>query len=156
MKKRIQQIRKMKSISFILIAAITGSLALCFAFIPMHKVKSGTSFSGPEKWVAPSEVGKKKNPIAVDDASIAAGKKIYSFNCEICHGKKGRGDGPKVAELDKEPSDFTKEDLQAQTDGELFWKLSEGKKPMPAFKKDLTEEQRWQAVIYLRTFAKKK
>jgi len=41
------------------------------------------------------------------------------------------------------------------TDGELFWKISEGRRPMPEFKKRLTEEQRWQLVNYVRTFAPK-
>ena len=34
---------------------------------------------------------------------------------------------------------------------ELFWKITEGRKPMPSTKKSLTEEQRWQVVNYIRT-----
>jgi mono/diheme cytochrome c family protein len=41
------------------------------------------------------------------------------------------------------------------TDGEIFWKMTEGRKPMPSFKKQLTDEQRWQLVNFLRTFAPK-
>jgi mono/diheme cytochrome c family protein len=45
--------------------------------------------------------------------------------------------------------------MAEMTDGEIFWKMGEGKLPMPAFKKRLTDEQRWQLVNYLRTFAPK-
>ena len=41
------------------------------------------------------------------------------------------------------------------TDGEIFWKISEGRAPMPGFKKQLSEEDRWQLVHYLRAFAAK-
>ena len=75
--------------------------------------------------------------------------------CESCHGKKGKGDGPKAAEYDKATPDMTKEKLQNQTDGEMFWKITEGKKPMPSSKKTLTEEQRWQVINYVRTLKKK-
>ena len=43
--------------------------------------------------------------------------------------------------------------MDGMTDGELFYKLSEGRKPMPSFKKRLTEDQRWQLILLLRSFA---
>ena len=52
------------------------------------------------------------------------------------------------------PANFTDSHMMSEmTDGELFWKLSEGRRPMPSFKKRLTEEQRWQLVNFVRTFA---
>jgi mono/diheme cytochrome c family protein len=39
------------------------------------------------------------------------------------------------------------------TDGEIFWKITEGRRPMPSFKKELTDEQRWQLVNFLRRLA---
>ena len=44
--------------------------------------------------------------------------------------------------------------MGAMTDGELFYKLSEGHKPMPSFKKRLSEDQRWRLVLLLRSFAR--
>ncbi len=136
----IQRFGKMKLSGFILIGATT----LCFAFISYKQVAA--------KWTAPAEADKKKNPVASDATSIAAGKDIYTKNCASCHGKKGKGDGPKSADLDKVPNDFSKSDFTKQTDGAIFWKISEGKKPMPSFKKDLTDEQRWSVINYIRTF----
>jgi len=40
--------------------------------------------------------------------------------------------------------------LPRQSDGEIFWKVTEGKSPMPSFKRDLTPDQRWDVVNYLR------
>ncbi len=44
--------------------------------------------------------------------------------------------------------------MRPQTDGELFWKISEGRDPMPSFKGQLTDTQIWQLVNYVRTFSK--
>lgn len=147
MKKIIRQISKMKLPGCIVIGTITGSITLLFAFAPMQQSK---------EWEAPDLAKTKKNPVAANDASIAAGKTIYTINCYNCHGKKGKGDGPKSADIPISPKDFTKEQFQKQTDGSLFWKISEGRKPMPSFKKDIPEEQRWQVINYVRTLGIKK
>jgi len=109
-----------------------------------------------QAWVAPPAAAKVPNPIASDAKSLEAGKLIYTKNCYDCHGKKGKGDGPKSGDLDKGPKDFTKELFQSQTDGTLFWKITEGRKPMPSFKKDLSPDQRWQVINYVRTLGIKK
>lgn len=107
-----------------------------------------------EDWEAPKEAKAKKNPVATDQVALAEGKKVYEKECLSCHGKKGKGDGPKAEELDKAVKDLGSPKTQNQTDGELFWKINEGKKPMPSTKKILTETQRWQVVLYIRTFKK--
>ena len=105
-----------------------------------------------DDWKAPASADGVKNPLTSDAATIAAGKVIYAKECQSCHGKKGKGDGPNAKDLDKAAGDFTKAKTQAQTDGALFWKITEGRKPMPSFKKKLTDAQRWQTVVYMRTF----
>ncbi|TSA34865.1 MAG: cytochrome c [Porphyromonadaceae bacterium] len=147
MKKTIKQISKMKLSHFIVIGTIAGAIILLFAFTPMQQSK---------EWTAPATANMMKNSVASNVQSIAAGKVIYTKNCYDCHGKKGKGDGPKSGDLDKSPKDFTKEQFQKQTDGSLFWKITEGRKPMASFKKDLSEEQRWQVINYVRTLEIKK
>ncbi len=115
-----------------------------------------TSMQQSTEWIAPAAAGMVKNPVVSNEQSITAGKVIYTKNCYDCHGKKGKGDGPKSGDLDKSPKDFTKEQFQKQTDGTIFWKITEGRKPMASFKKDLTEEQRWQVINYVRTLEIKK
>ncbi|MEO5570529.1 MAG: cytochrome c [Bacteroidia bacterium] len=104
-------------------------------------------------WKAPEAAAKVKNPVVSDAASLAAAKIIYTKQCGKCHGKKGMGDGPNAATLDKPVDPLNNAATTAQTDGELFWKISEGKKPMPSTKKSLSDEQRWQLVNYVRTFS---
>jgi len=147
MNKNISQISKAKIPGFILIGTITGVIPLMLAFAPFQQIK---------EWEVPDLAKNKKNPITMNDASVIAGKDIYIKNRYNCHGKKGKGDGPKSEDMPISPKDFTKEVFQKQTDGSLFWKISEGRKPMPSFKKEMTEEQRWQVINYIRTLGGKK
>ena len=75
--------------------------------------------------------------------------------CKSCHGLKGLGDGPKSESLDIFSGDFSKDEIQSLSDGSLFWKISEGRKPMPSFKEKLSDTERWQVVTYIRTLKKK-
>ena len=140
MKSIIRQLGKGNLMDLFLFGTIAGTVLFLFAFAPKQQV-----------WTAPAAAAKVANPIASNAQSIAAGKVLYIKNCNDCHGKKGKGDGPKSGDLDKSPKDFTKEAFQSQADGILFWKMTEGRKPMPSFKKDLSEEQRWQVINYVRT-----
>ena len=111
---------------------------------------------GKDAWPAPEEAKKMKNPVAPTEASLAAARAIFLDNCAQCHGEDGKGEGPEAAMYDVKPANFTDAHMMGEmTDGEIFWKISEGRRPMPTFKKRLTEEQRWQLVNYLRTFAPK-
>ena len=107
-------------------------------------------------WVVPDKNAKMINPVKADVRSIAAGKALFTKNCVDCHGKKGLGDGTKVPELKSTPADMTKDAFQSQSDGSLFYKISEGRNDMPKAKKDLPDdEDRWNLVNYVRTFKKK-
>jgi mono/diheme cytochrome c family protein len=101
-------------------------------------------------WVAPASADQINNPFAGNTDAIKAGKKLYNQNCSICHGAKGRGDGMAGMALKPRPADFTKDIVKNQTDGAIFWKITEGKAPMAAYKTTFSEEQRWQLVNYLR------
>ena len=107
-------------------------------------------------WNVPESEKGKKNLYASDASSIARGKKTYKSECFRCHGKEGKGDGTSSDLLDKQPADLSSDKVQNQTDGELFWKISEGRKPMPLAKRTLTDDQRWDIINYIRTLKKKK
>jgi len=104
-------------------------------------------------WKAPSFRARKKNPVAVDAQSIAAGKTLYIQECISCHGSAGKGDGPAASDLVKAATDLSSPVVADQSDGALFWKISTGRSPMPTFKDLATDEQRWQVVNYMRTLA---
>jgi mono/diheme cytochrome c family protein len=108
--------------------------------------------NGP--WLVPESAKEKKNPYPPDQYSIARGKKSYKLECMRCHGKEGKGDGPSATNIEKTVADLTSDYIQNQNDGELFWKISEGRRPMPLAKRTLTDDQRWDIINYLRTLKK--
>ncbi|MBI5016200.1 MAG: cytochrome c [Deltaproteobacteria bacterium] len=84
--------------------------------------------------------------------ALRSGKSVYVRLCLSCHGTSGAGDGPMAKSLPHRPPDFAKV-LRAQTDGEIFWKISRGGGAMPSFGKKVSEEERWQLVHFLRVVA---
>src|SRR5689334_8343613 len=117
----------MKSRATLLFLLIAGLAGAGFTMNVFDQAK--------KPWAVPDTEKNKKNPVASNAASIAAGKTLWGTHCKSCHGAKGMGDGPKAAELKTEPGDFTKTDVQAQTDGSIYYKISEGREDMPSFKK---------------------
>lgn len=121
------------------------------ALIALSVEESGSK----EKWVAPAAEAKNKNPVSVNQSSLAAGQKIYLQRCAGCHGKTGNGDGPDAADLGIHPAKLSGAATREQTDGELFWKVTVGKKPMPGYRSRLSPTDRWNLVNYVRTLGRK-
>jgi len=92
------------------------------------------------KWLSPAASAAKKNPIAPTQDSIAAGQRIYSKTCMI--------------ELNIHPAKLSNPHLDTESGGALVWKITTGRKPMPANGKRLSETDRWNLVNYTRTLPK--
>jgi mono/diheme cytochrome c family protein len=106
------------------------------------------------QWKISEEAKLRKNPLQASPAAVAAARAIYLDKCVQCHGEAGRGDGPDAAMYYPAPASLNDaKHMSTVTDGELFYEISEGRKPMPAFKKRLSEEQRWQLVLLVRSYA---
>ena len=103
------------------------------------------------EWRISPRKAKKENPLAADAASLAKGYEIFMAECESCHGRAGRGDGPEAQDLEATVPDLTVHDALDERDGALYWKLTLGRKPMPSYSKLLSNEDRWHVVNYLRT-----
>ena len=102
-----------------------------------------------EAWIAPDRAAHRVNPVASDKGSIKTARQLYDANCQKCHGKAGRGDGPQAQFLDAPPADLTSQAARDESDGALFWKISEGRGKMP--KVNLAERDRWLLVSYIRS-----
>jgi len=126
-------------IGFLLVNVISG-------FIPVQEKKP---------WPVPDAFKNKKNTVASNATSIAAGKDLWNTHCKSCHGSKGLGDGSKASQLKTQPGDFSTADTQSQTDGSLFYKISEGRDDMPSFKKKIADQDDiWNLVVFVRTLKK--
>ncbi len=108
---------------------------------------------------APPEYADKHMPAGwwSDEKIIAEGKEIFEgvknidVNCASCHGKDGK---PVKAGA----RDFRKgERMKLYSDSVWFWRISEGvpNTKMKAWKSKLSEEDRWKAMAYERTFGLK-
>jgi mono/diheme cytochrome c family protein len=106
-------------------------------------------------WKAPPTAVNRPNPVPVNATTLGAGQKLYVGNCMTCHGPSGKGDGPGGVALEKKPADLGARIRSGETDGELFWKITEGRSPMISWKGSLSETQRWELVNYIKSLAGK-
>lgn len=130
-------------------------IAMGIPIICLFTVALSVTLSADDPWVVTARAAKKKNPTTADAAALAKGKVLYAKECLSCHGSTGKGDGPAVKGLEKTPGDLSNPKLWEQSDGALFFKITEGRKPMPSMEKTFTEEERWLVVNYLRTLSPK-
>jgi len=131
-----------------------AALAVALGLMPTTWIQAepAPSTGDVDGWQAPASANRKGNPVPGDATSVAYGKVIYIRECLTCHGAAGHGDGMVARALARRPADFSNGRLAQQTDGALFWKISVGHNPMPAWRALLSETDRWHAVNYLRTF----
>jgi len=122
------------------------ALALTLCAVVRTPAQDNTPRDRDPTWMAPAHDAVKPNPLASRPEAEAGGRKLFQQRCSTCHGNDGRG-------TSKAP-DLTQADVQAQSDGELFWKISSGnsRAGMPAFS-FFPEAQRWQLVLHLRATA---
>jgi len=104
----------------------------------------------------PPEAAKQVNPVKPTPASLAQGKKLYGFDCEMCHGKDGDGKGDLAADMKLKLQDYRDPaSLKDRTDGELFYIIKNGKGDMPAEGDRSKPDAIWDLVNYVRAMAKK-
>ena len=135
------------------IARIFGILGVAAAL--SFAGKRAVADDAPKPWVAPDDAKAVKSPLQPTPENLSAGEQTFTDNCVLCHGEKGAGDGLGAKAIKVKPADFTDKKLMgAETDGAIFWKMSEGRGPMPAWKEVLTDKERWQLVLYIRKLGK--
>jgi mono/diheme cytochrome c family protein len=98
-----------------------------------------------------------------DPQMIAKGKAIYAAKCAVCHGDKGDGKGPGAVNLPLKPADLTDARMVAHMPGNFWvWRVSEGGlvepfkskgSVMPAWKAELSLNDRWAVIAYAHTLS---
>lgn len=141
------------------LVTLAAALLVCSVVIPRLGAaadrQTGTA-ANPDSWQIPPNAAEEKNPIAVSDKVLAQGKGLFGSKCQRCHGASGKGDGPD-ADPNAMPEDLTNSARAARNpDGILFYKIWNGrKKPkMPAFKSEMTKDEVWTVVHYVKTLRK--
>jgi mono/diheme cytochrome c family protein len=116
------------------------------AAVPITGV--GPNYSGVE--------GKNlKNPTPTDQASVNRGGAYFATNCVMCHGLQGIGNGTVGAVFVPKPADLTSAPIQGLTDGDVFLVITNGFSTMPEYGSQLTPNQRWDVVNYVRTLGQR-
>jgi mono/diheme cytochrome c family protein len=106
--------------------------------------------------VIPAEAARMVNPVKPTPESQAHVKKMYGYECAMCHGENGNGKGDLVGDMKLTLKDYTDpEALKDMTDGEIFYVIKNGKGLMPGEGDRAKPEDIWNMVIYVRSFAKK-
>ena len=135
--------KKQKTLQKLLLVLVILLIVLSIGLAGFHKTP----------WSVPLEDKLRTNPLSATDTNLNAAKPVYNEYCANCHGDTGKGDGSDAMMYDPAPSNLTeRQHMNHLTDGEIFYQITQGRKPMPSFRKKLTEDQRWQLVILVRSF----
>jgi mono/diheme cytochrome c family protein len=102
-----------------------------------------------QTWVVPDDQKAVTAPFKFTPDMQKQGEQIYLKNCQSCHGLMGKDNW---AKLTPPPGDLAKDKAQLQTDGEIFYRITAGKVPMPEFRNILPEDDRWWLIAYIRSF----
>lgn len=128
-----------------------GTLALSLGPVLFGATAALAQTAATNAWVAPERRAHRPNPVPASAEAVARGRDLFQRECQGCHGKNGHGDGPKAGSLPTKPADLASARVQEQSDGALFWKITEGRGDMPDNNTALTEEERWTVIHYLRS-----
>ncbi len=133
-------------------ATLLLSFGITYAKPDFTQEKTGSA----EPKMTPEDAA-KKNPIPPSPEGLAGARKLYGYDCAMCHGKDGDGKGDLAAEMKLELHDWRDPStLEKMTDGELFFIISNGKGKMIGGEGDRApEKMRWNLVNLVRSFGKK-
>ncbi len=95
------------------------------------------------------------NPFKSTGINLERGKYLYTNNCAVCHGTGGAGDGPVIPKYPN-PPDFRTDTSRALTDGEMFHVITLGRNNMPAAESQVSAEDRWKLILYIRSLQAEK
>lgn len=135
------------------IKVIVSGFALAAVCLMFTQSASAQTKPKGKPWPAPAAEAAKKSPAKGADV-VKQGKDLYMQHCKSCHGAKGQGDGPKAEKIDISCGDFTSAEFAKVPEGEVYWKTTEGRKPMPSYKSKLSDNERWAVTAYVKSLAK--
>jgi len=135
----------------------------CVASLGMARAKQNAAPEKPKEPQAATDDYKisqedidKKNPVKPTPEGLSAARKIYGYDCAMCHGPKGNGKGDLVDSMKLTMHDWREPaSLEGKTDGELFFIITKGKAKMMGEGDRVSETVRWNLVTLVRSYSKK-
>jgi mono/diheme cytochrome c family protein len=118
-------------------------------YLLVFSLAAVTSIFAQEEWIVPEDKKAQLSPFEFSDETRKSGADIYSTNCKSCHGAPGQNN---YTPLVPPPGDPGAADFQANTDGEFYHKIREGRGLMQSYKNILTPEETWNVISYIRSF----
>ncbi|KAF0236053.1 MAG: cytochrome c class [Prolixibacteraceae bacterium] len=106
-----------------------------------------------QDWPVPADQNNRVNPQEYNLANVNKGKDLYLKNCKSCHGDPGKNN---ALPLVPPPVDVTSDKMQKNTEGGLYYKITNGRGAMPQFKTTISDDDRWKIVNYISNFSPKK
>jgi mono/diheme cytochrome c family protein len=112
--------------------------------------------AAPAAPAASADAAQMVNPVRPTAESQAKARKMYGYDCSMCHGQKGDGKGDLVADMKLVLKDYTDPTaLKGVSDGEIFSIIKNGKGQMTGEGDRAKPDDIWNLVIYVRSLAKK-
>jgi mono/diheme cytochrome c family protein len=143
----------------IVVRVVSALVLLCFTVSAQEESKpaaTAAATTSAAEFKIPPDAAKAPNPIKPTPASLAQGKKMYGFDCALCHGKDGDGKGDLAADMNLKLADYRDSAaLKDMTDGEMFYIIKNGKGQMTGEADRVKADEIWNLVNYVRSFAKK-
>jgi Cytochrome C oxidase, cbb3-type, subunit III len=141
---------------FLLFSAIlmTGLVAGWATLRAQDSSDKSKSTTGDYKISA--EDAARVNPVKSNPEGLAEARKVFGYDCEMCHGAKGDGKGEVVESMKLTMHDWREPaTLANMTDGEIFYIITKGKGKMMAEGERVPEKLRWNLVNLVRSLAAK-
>jgi mono/diheme cytochrome c family protein len=136
------------------------------AFEENPNFADGTTLRGPVAGTIPrglpplrfgEDAAPLANPFSADDRQAAArGEVVFTNFCQPCHGANGEGEGLVVKHGFPPPPPLSRDQTRQKTDAQLFQILTNGQNTMPSHRSQISRDDRWKAILHLRTLARSK
>ena len=123
-----------------------GSIARGFMPLPYKATPEDAERAGKEL----------QNPFKGEDANLKRGEFIFLTYCRVCHGNEGLGDGTITKNGFPAPPSLMGEKAMTMPDGKMFHILTYGQNNMPSYATQILRDDRWKAILYVRSLQKPK
>jgi mono/diheme cytochrome c family protein len=117
--------------------------------------KFSSSPSADDYKITPEDVS-RKNPVKPTPEGLAEARRVFKYDCAMCHGEHGDGKGEVVESMKLTMHEWSDPAaLEGKTDGEIFYIITKGKGKMMGEGDRQPEKLRWNLVNLVRSMAAK-